>query len=200
MLPCAANIATTAATALRHGATCRKLGTFALDVFINSPGAVLQVHNSTFIDPVCNATTPAGDLAAAQAMPQLPQRPRNRVSAAPPLCVQLPAGRECFEQGVHMQELAAVMASASRPNRVVATTPAQAAAAATAGNFVIHFRNTTRVCRKYLDAQCLQENGGNRELCWQQAAGTAAGQGAGQGISSGGIAGAVIGGEIFLYG
>jgi hypothetical protein len=164
-------------------------------VFINSPGAVLQVHNSTFIDPVCNATTAAEDLAAAQAMPQLPQRPRNRVSAVAPFCVQLPSGSECFEQGVHMQELAVVMASTSRSSRDLATTPAQAAAAAAAGNFVIQFRNTTRVCRKYLDTQCLQENGGNRELCWEQAAGAAAGQGAGQGASPGAIAGAVIGGE-----
>lgn len=182
-------------TATRSG--CRRLDTFYFNWFVNSPGAVLTVYNSILLDPVCNASTPAEDLQSAQALPQVPQERRNLISTAAPFCLQLPSGTECFEHGVLMHALTVVVASTSRLNRNIATTPAQAAATAAAGNFVIQFRNTTRVCRRFLDPQCLQENGGNRTACWEQAAAPlVVGSGTTRSsMSPGVIAGAVIGGK-----
>lgn len=179
----------------------RRLSTFYFDWFVNSPGAVLSVHNSIMIDPVCNATTAEEDLKAAQALPQLPSQRRNMVTAKAPFCADLPKGRECFDGGVLMHALSVVQASASRQNRKIGTTPAQAAAAAAAGHFTIQYRNTTRVCRRYLDPQCLQENGGNRTVCWEQAARALAGAEHSRiGMAPGAIAGAVRGGKRVLVG
>jgi hypothetical protein len=153
------------------------------------------------IDPVCNATSPAEDITSAQSLPQLPQQRRNLVSTAPPFCMALPNGTECFQHGVLLQDLAVALSSDSRRNRTIATSAVSAAKATAARHFIIQYRNTTRVCRQYLDPQCLQENGGNRSYCWQQAvrvligAGTHAAAGSSGGASAGVIAGAVVGGE-----
>lgn len=181
---------------------CRRLRTLYFSWFLNSPGAVLTIQDSIMVDPVCNATDSQQDLQSAQSLPQLPGKPRNVVTPSQPLCLALPTGTECFQHGVHMQMLTVVLGSASRADQDAATTPAQAAAAAAAGHFVIQYRNTTRVCRQYLDPQCLQENGGNRTLCWeraftgQQQDGSRAGPSSagGAAMTTGAIAGAVVGG------
>jgi hypothetical protein len=180
----------------------RRLNTFHFNWVVNSPRAVLSVHNSVMIDPVCNATTAEEDLKAAQGLPQLPSQRRNMVSTAPPFCADLPTGKECFDSGVLMHALSVVGASASRQNRDIATTPAQAAAATAAGHFIVQYHNTTRVCRRYLDPQCLQKNGGNRTVCWEQAARVLAlsAERSSSGIAPGVIAGAVVGGERMLVG
>jgi hypothetical protein len=123
------------------------------------------------------------------------------VSTAPPFCVDLPTGKECFESGVLMHELSVIEATASRQNREIATTPAQAAAATAAGHFIGQYRNTTQVCRRYLDPQCLQENGGNRTVCWEQAVRALAdAEHSRSGTAPGVIAGAVVGGKRILVG
>lgn len=182
---------------LPHRTLCRALNTLYFDWFVNSPGAVLTISNCIMIDPNCNAISPAEDLTSAQSLPQLPQQRRNLVSTAPPFCMALPNGTECFQHGVLLQDVAVVLASDSRQNCTIAASAASAAKAAAAGHFIIQYRNTTRVCRQYLDPQCLQETGGNRSYCWQQAVRvlTGAGTHAAGGASAGVIAGAVVGGE-----
>jgi hypothetical protein len=185
------------------------LRTLYFSWFLNSPGAILTIKDSIMIDPICNATDRQEDLRSAQSLPQLPGKPKNSVTPAQPLCVDLPTGAACFQHGVHMQLLTVVLGSASRADQDVATSPAQAAAAAAAGHFVIQYRNTTRVCRQYLDPACLQENGGNRTLCWetaftdqqQQQAASSAGPApaGGAAASTSTVAGAVAGGASGLH-
>lgn len=187
----------------RRCCCCRRLQTLYFSWFLNSPGAVLKIQDSIMIDPVCNATDSQEDLRSVQSLPQLPGEPRNSVTPAQPLCMALPTGAECFQHGVHKQMLSVVIRSASRTDQDAETSPAQAAAAAAAGHFIIQYRNTTRVCRQYLDPQCLQETGGNRTLCWerafpgqQQQAGSSAGSSSagGAAMSTGAIAWAIVGG------
>jgi hypothetical protein len=178
---------------------CRRLDTLYISFFLNSPGAVLHIHNSILIDPVCNASSPAEDLAAAQALPQLPGQSRNLVTAAPALCMKVQQEHLCFDSGVLLHALTVVVASSDRRAQGIAYTQAEAAAALAAGGFLVQYTNSTRVCRQYLSESCLAQHPDNRTACWEQAAAAAAGRpvgGADSGDSIKTTVGAVVGGEL----
>jgi len=97
-----------------------------------------------------------------------------------------------------MHTLTVVVPSKAPQSHSIAHSPAEAAAAGAAGNFIIKYRNTTRVCRQYLDSTCLAQHGGNRTYCWEQQAAALLAVGVkadtGSRLSGGAVAGAVIGG------
>jgi hypothetical protein len=131
--------------------TCRKSNNFGIDFFANSQGSTVMFENVVVVETVCSAA-PADALAAAISQPTLAGQPPNSVKLVPSTCVQLPEGRRCFENSLHFDTYAA-------------EAPAQAG-----GGYTYVQLNTTRVCRSYVDPECLRLRNDDVEYCWQQQA------------------------------